>query len=574
MNENTEGAVEVINPDVQVQEARSANPAAYGTLIEVLNETRDLGKAQGEQLIRMGEDLTKAMSAFNEVVSGLRNEKIADETAERELTAEEFIRRAGDASNPETRRVLLDQAATLIGDEKARVLQNGNTFIRTILTTPSKRVHGNVNAEEMQALQRANDDIVIMMTERNMIQAGSLEAHTETKSSGAVQINEPEAQRFLTAISENANGKYSRYHQQAAQAMLHYRTQTTTGANTGAETLPQPLSASFIDEVYGNLAVANLFPRFPMTTRTLRIPAIRGGVTAYRATEANSSARIFQLAVAESTVPTDDVEFIAQTLGALTTASYEFDEDTALDFAAIQREKIMRALAVAVESGIINGSTSLADLDNTGANGSRLWNNTGAGPFTHPEQNNYQSLDFRNAVDGLRKLALAKTGNTIDCLNDRTDILTNIKLLHSKMGGSFGGQSDQWVFALPFVAHALAAVSDPNFVTIDKYGPRATVVTGEIGQAYGIPVLVSDEIPTYLSSTGVYNVAQRDRTVGLLIHRGAFAIGNRIGVEYFSGSAPLGMIHYRAARMRYDFRQLYASTDKTIGLLLNVPTTH
>jgi hypothetical protein len=564
-----------VNPQVGVQEAKNANPAAFGTLVEVLNETRSMAEKNSAGLEKVGLALAEALNEFKETVAGVRAEKVADVEAERELSAEEFVKRAGEATNKETRNLLLDKAASLIGDEKTRVLQSGDNYIRSIMFTPSRRVHGTASAEDTLQLQRANDHLVVIMAEKGLISSGTLEGHVETRSQGSVAVEEQKVANFLNNVVENSKGAFTEYEVRAAKGMLHYRVQTTTGVGTGAETLPQPLSSSFVDEVYGNLAVANLFQRIPMTTRTLRIPAIRGGATAFRATEANSSARIFQLAVAESTIPTDDIDFVAQTLGVLTTMSYEFDEDTALPFAQIQLEKMRRAMAVALESSLINGSTLLTDLDNTPANGNRLWNNTGGGPFTYPEQGNYQSVDFRNTVDGLRKLALAKSGNTIDVNNDRADILVSLKLLHAKMGGSFGGQTDQWVAVLPFVAHALATVSDPNFITIDKYGPRATVATGEIGQAYGIPLLISDEIPTYLAATGVYNpTVDRAKTIGMLVHRGAFAIGNRVGAEYFSGTAPLGMINYRAARMRYDFRQLYATADKTVGLLLNVPTTH
>ena len=62
--------------------------------------------------------------------------------------------------------------------------------------------------------------------------------------------------------------------------------------------------------------------------------------------------------------------------------------------------------------------------------------------------------------------------------------------------------------------------------TVDKYGPAATILSGEIGKIYGIRVFGTGAIATNLNATGVYDASTVDKTVAILTHIRSPLIGN------------------------------------------------
>jgi len=559
-------------PDVTVAEVENRSPGTATALQETVAALRDtaaLNKSNAEQNVALMEQFRVQSEAMAEVVKAINTDNRRNVEAEDELEAAEYLSYAKMSDNKATRQALLDRAVQRIGLEKTRSFMEGG-FRRTLNMTPSARVLGQDAADALSRLHRANDVIVSWLA----YHPGALVSeapNADSTGTGRVLVDANIVTPHLNDIvSRVARGQLAPEYGEVATAMLNEMRDgaTTTGVGTGAELLPRPLSSSFIDEVYDQLAVAGLFDRYRMNTKHLRIPAVRGGANVYRTTEAAAAARLFSTVVADSTIPTADVNFEAESFAALTLASWEFEEDSILNWPAIQLEKLTRASAEAIETAIINGSTALNDLDNAGADGSRWWANTTASGIQLATGN----LDPRSAVDGLRKLAVAKS-YTLDGNNNAANILKGIKNLHSRGTANFSGQRGRWVAAMPFVMEALATFNDPNFMTLDKFGPQATVLTGQIGAAYGLPLVISDQIPTVLNASGVYDGSTTNRTAAVLFHRDAFAIGTRIDPEVFRGSNALGLVNYVFTRMRWDFQQLYAASDKTVGVLYNIPTT-
>lgn len=62
-----------------------------------------------------------------------------------------------------------------------------------------------------------------------------------------------------------------------------------------------------------------------------------------------------------------------------------------------------------------------------------------------------------------------------------------------------------------------------HVLTIDKYGPRATVLNGELARLYGVPIIVSDLLPV--------TVGDPDISTCLMIDRRAGVIGNVSALE-------------------------------------------
>lgn len=563
-----------VTPDSTAAEVNAASNGALETaqqMVGALRSAVETNKATAESIERLMTGFTETMGTVNEAIAGLQGQARRDDQAERELEASELIDAARSATNADDRNRLNAQAAQLIGFQQAQRFMEGG-YRRVLASTPSAKVQGAASAQYLRELQEVSDNVTAMLATNSALTSSV--PGGDGYQAGRVTVHSERAERVFQKVEESVDAGYlNPLYRVAVNAMREeMRTgATTTGVGTGYETLPRPLSASFIDEVDDALAVASLFPRYTMTTRTLRLPAVRGGAAVYRTTESGAMARVFQSAVQDSTIPTGDITFEAESFAALVLSSFEFEEDTILNWPAIQLQKLGRALAEAREDAIINGSVNLTDHDNAGGDGNRWWSNTTASGIKLATGD----LDPRNAMDGLRKMAIAKS-YTLDCGNDATKILKGIKNLHSRGQANFGGQRGRWVAAMPFALEAIATFSDANFMTLDKIGPRATVLTGQIGTAYGIPIIISDKVPSVLNATGVFDDSSSkpfDRGAVLLIHRDAFGIGNRVEPEIFRGDNALGLISYMFVRTRWDFQELYTSAHKTVGTLYNVPTS-
>jgi hypothetical protein len=64
-----------------------------------------------------------------------------------------------------------------------------------------------------------------------------------------------------------------------------------------------------------------------------------------------------------------------------------------------------------------------------------------------------------------------------------------------------------------------------NFKTVDVLGNRATILTGEVGQLFGIRVLVSQTFDNTAITTGTVGT-----TLGILCRPSNFVVGNLRGV--------------------------------------------
>ncbi len=64
-------------------------------------------------------------------------------------------------------------------------------------------------------------------------------------------------------------------------------------------------------------------------------------------------------------------------------------------------------------------------------------------------------------------------------------------------------------------------------LTVDKYGGQATILTGELGRIYGVPIIVSEKIRQDLNDTGVYDATTTDKTLLMCVYKGGFMLGTR-----------------------------------------------
>lgn len=289
------------------------------------------------------------------------------------------------------------------------------------------------------------------------------------------------------------------FEEEYAPALRAIDTQTTA---EGVEWVPRELSGNLIDRVALELKVAALFPMVPMPTNPFDIPGKAVGRTrAGKATE--QTADTGQTGFKKITPGTRKVTLTAGKFAGEVLVSKESEEDTIVALLPLMQDELVDHISADIEDCIINGDTS----------------------GTHQDGDVSASDDPRKNFAGLRKTALsaAKT----DASN--ADLTVAMLRTNRKKMGKYGVNPANLAHILSINAY-VALLADANVLTLDKYGPSAPILTGELGKADGAPLVVSEYARADLNASGVQDGTTTNRTLALTVHRSGFAVGERRGI--------------------------------------------
>jgi HK97 family phage major capsid protein len=313
----------------------------------------------------------------------------------------------------------------------------------------------------------------------------------------------------------------------------------TATSGEGEEWIPTQLSKDLIDKVRLELKVALLHGRINMPTPTFRMPLEGADAIAYLVPEATSDD---STKIRTSTPGTKRITFVAQKLAGRVLFSEEITEDSIVPILAYLRGKVITALAVAQETCTINGDNS----------------------STHQDSDVTDPMDARKAWDGYRVLCLAATKVDISTLT--TTALRNIK----KAMGKYGININQlaWITG----ASGYNQMLDLTEVrTVDKYGPKATILTGELAKFDNIPVIVSEFVREDLNESGVYDGTTTTKTIILLVRRDTFLYGDRRTIKVKTAEIIETDQSQIVTTQRLDFQSTQdATTERIIGMGYNL----
>ena len=314
-------------------------------------------------------------------------------------------------------------------------------------------------------------------------------------------------------------------------------------AAEGGTWVPTGIGASLHEQVRASGKVAPLFQRINIPTNPWKWPIEGGDLTAYRVAEPISDSAA---APAFSTAGTVAATFDAEIFGARTLWSRSLDADSALAIAPYQVRKLVQAFVDAEEKAILDGD----------ADGTHQDADTEAVGATHAS----------SSWDGLRKKGLAQTVVTAT-----TSTVANLGLLRSGMG-KWGVNPMDLVFIVGVSAyHDL--LSDTNLLTLDKFGPHATILNGQIGSIHGIPVIVSEHVRENLNASGVSDGITATKTYNLCVNRNEWAIGQRMALDVETDDVLYRETFQRlaVAFMREDFQHIgTAATNDDTAISFNV----
>lgn len=314
-------------------------------------------------------------------------------------------------------------------------------------------------------------------------------------------------------------------------------------SSAGGTWVPTGIGASVVEKVRAMGRVAPLFNRIDLPTNPWKWPIEGGDAVAYRVAEPTSDTAT---KVAASSPTTIAATFDAEIFGARTIFSRSLDADSAVTIAPYVVGKLARAMAIAEERAILDGDTDGTHQDS----------DTNTAGATHASW----------AWDGLRKRALAETTQATT-----TTSTANLAAIRKSMG-KWGLDPAELAFIVG-VSSMHVLLADSNLWTVDKMGPNATLLAGQIGSLWGVPVIVSEHIREDLNASGVHDAITSTKTVVMCVNRSQFAIGQRMALDIERDDSI-----YRetwqsvaCAFQRLDFQSLAAaSTDDTCAIGYNV----
>jgi HK97 family phage major capsid protein len=324
----------------------------------------------------------------------------------------------------------------------------------------------------------------------------------------------------------------------AGSSALRKALDTATSAE-GSQWIPTILSADIIAQMKLEAKVAALFPEYVMPSNPWKRPYF-GGIDSDNFYLVGESTTDSPTASPASTPATGDVTFTASKLKARILFSDEIAEDSIVPVLATLKADLAKAGARVKEDVIINGDTTA----------------------THQDSDVTSSQDRRKAFKGLRKLCPAGT--------QKADLSTfssaNVLALITGMGKYGVNPSD-----LAFITGAKSFNkfrANSDVLTVDKYGPQAVLLNGELAKFFGSPILVSEYIRQNLNNSGVYDGSTTDKTQFLIVYRPGFALGIRGGVKLTFLSEGQVDQNQLIMSFRSDFQPLWtpSTTIATIGM--------
>lgn len=325
------------------------------------------------------------------------------------------------------------------------------------------------------------------------------------------------------------------------------RALSTGGSATGAEFVPTVLSGNLVERVNLDLRVVALFPQIEMPSNPFDIPGRAVSRTRLQSLS-EQTADSGQTKYTPVTPGTRKITLTAKKFAGEALVSKEEEEDSLIAILPFIQEELVDYLAGDLEDAAINGDLTA----------------------THQDSNVTAATDPRKAWKGLRA-NLVSGGKT-----DLSNAVLTVAALRSNRGkmGKYGVNPQKLAHIVSINGY-IQLLADSSVITMEKYGPAATVLTGELAKADGSPVIVSEFVQTNLNASGVYDGTTTDRTLGLTVHTGGFVVGNRRGitvqrlVEVYAESDQDALV----ATCRKAFAARFTtSTEKVVAAQYNAKT--
>jgi hypothetical protein len=323
------------------------------------------------------------------------------------------------------------------------------------------------------------------------------------------------------------------------------RAMDTDTSNEGVDWIPTGIGSSLHERVRASGKVAPLFQRINLPTNPWKWPLEGADATAYRVAEPTSDTAT---KVTVSTPGTGAATFDAEIFGGRVLFSKSLEADSALAILPYVQRKLVQAFVDAEERAILDGDTD--------------------GTHQDSDTNSAGATDAAWAWDGLRKRALANSSAS------GGSALT-VALLAARRADMdyYGLNPAEMAFIVPISSY-YALVTDTNVITVDKFGPQATILNGQLGSLYGVPIIVSEHVRTNLNASGIHDAITTTKTYALAVNRNEWVMGQRTPLALETDDSLYRETYQRVVVgfMRQDFQNVNArgTSEDDTSIVYNV----
>ena len=234
------------------------------------------------------------------------------------------------------------------------------------------------------------------------------------------------------------------------------------------------------------------------------------------------------------------------------------EEDSIIAVLPTVRQELISALVDGEEDAIINGDTGTHQDDASGALSSwnirGRWGDSGLGG----------SSDHRRAWVGLRARAFDVNSKLERSTFDVDTLLTDRSLLDSPHGVA----GSMMIITSP-EAYFKRLLTLDETQTIDKFGQNASILSGQLGEIFGMPIVISEFLSNDLDTTGLFTTSGATSSM-ILVNRDRFKIGSLRGASIEVDKDITRGVHQMVATVRETFFTVDDSTKKNLRLLFNL----
>jgi HK97 family phage major capsid protein len=279
---------------------------------------------------------------------------------------------------------------------------------------------------------------------------------------------------------------------------------TSTGSGTGDELVPTGMASELWQDFFlSSLIVANM-DRIAMPTDPWDWPLELGDVTWRKGTQ-NTATTASDPATAKSTfTSTEQVTEVNW--------SYTLDEDSIIAVLPALRRRLGISGGAAMDAFALNADATNAATGNINLDDA------------DPDDDSYYISDGQ---DGIRHLPIAD--NTDQLINAGGDALADADIVNMLQAmGKYATQPRNCVMCADVDTYLAGLLDLDNVKTLDKYGPQAVLLTGELANYRGVPIIVSSEM-SLTEADGKVSDTAANNTLGQIMawHRDMWAVGFR-----------------------------------------------
>jgi len=321
-------------------------------------------------------------------------------------------------------------------------------------------------------------------------------------------------------------------------------------AGVGSEWIPDEFSNQLYQTFSIPRGLRSLFADVQMDRETLLVPKLSRGGRPYIKGAATDDLASYTA----STIETAQKTIRAKGLAVLMNIDDAAGEDSAFAIIPAMTRQVAQDLEDAYEDCMINGDTAGTHQDTGLAswNIRERWGASGLGTAS----------DHRRTFLGLRAAALDKGTGDNSAFN-----FANFLAVSSKMGELAMG--NKIIIASPEAV--LANFLDLTEVaTLDKFGPQATVLSGQIASLAGMPIIMSRFMGADMNTNGLFDNVTKTKTGYLIVNRDSYYnyVRRRITIET-DKDIKSGVIQV-VATMRGVFDSPDATATKNVAYHYNI----